>query len=51
MQDDKVKLKLLVEMVKALNERVKYLSKDSGMDWTRAKELDKKVKDIEDQIE
>ncbi|MCH7826429.1 MAG: hypothetical protein IIC75_00410 [Bacteroidetes bacterium] len=50
-QEDKVKLKLLVEMVKILNQRVQYFSYFVGIDKETDKKLKKKIKDIEDQIE
>ena len=50
-QDDKVKLKLLVEMVKAQNTRIQYLSYFVKANQETDKRLKKKIKDIADQIE
>ena len=58
MQDDKTKLKLLVEMVKALSERVDFLSQMTGVSKATRDylsnvdmELKNKIKDIEKDIE
>lgn len=50
-QEDKVKLKLLVDMVKALSQRVQYLSYFVKIDKETDKKIKDKIKDIEDQIE
>lgn len=51
-QDDKVKLQLLVEMVKALDEFVQYLSyfTPNSKDILKSQLL-KKIKDAKDKIE
>jgi len=50
-QDEKVKLSLLVEMVKALEERVQYLSYFVRTNKETDKKIKEKIKDIEKQIE
>ena len=52
-QDEKVKLSLLVEMVKALDEYVEYLSIfiPNSMVNQRSETLKMKIKDIKDKIE
>ena len=50
MQDDKTKLKLLVDMVKALSKRVQFLSHMTGLSDIDIKFQDN-IKDIEKDIE
>ena len=50
MQDDKIKLELLVKLVKALNERVHFLSCMTGISEIDVK-FQEKIKKIEKDIE
>ena len=50
-QTDKVKLKLLVDMVKAQNERIQYLSYFVKVNQATDAKIKNKIKDIENQIE
>ena len=52
-QDEKIKLGLLVEMVKTLDEYVQYLSLfiPNSMTIERSKTLKLKIKEIKDKIE